>query len=63
MIAEWYNTSGQAVNEPTITLETKSLYKASILIEQSLGLKLIRMSFNWALMGLGNKRILISAAH
>ena len=63
MIAEWYDVDGKKVNEPEIHLATKSLYKASVLIERDFGLKVIRMSFNWALMGLGNKRILISAAH
>ncbi len=63
MIAEWYDIDGKKVNEPTIHLDTKSLYKATVLIEKDFGLTLKRMSFNWASMGKGNKRILISAVH
>jgi hypothetical protein len=61
MNAKWYDLGSSPVNEPEIPLETKSLYKATILCEQMLGVKLIRMSFNWALMGIGNKRLLVSA--
>ena len=61
MLAKYYDLDGHEVDKEPINLDTKSLYKASILVEQQTGFKVIRFSFNWCSMGKGNKRIIVSA--
>lgn len=61
MLAKYYDLDGHEVDKEPIKLDTKSIYKASILVEQKTGCKVIRMSFNWCLMGKCNQRLIVSA--
>ncbi len=61
MIAKWYKLDSAPINTPEINLDTKSIYKATVMCEKMFGVKLKRISFNWALMEDGNKRLLVSA--
>lgn len=61
MICEYYDYDGQLLSTGSFTPLTKSLYKAVVITEQITGYKLIRISFNWALLGSGKKRLLVSA--
>ena len=61
MKVTFYTLDAQQVSYGSFILITKSLYRSVIDCEAITGFKLIRISFNWALMGSGDKRLLISS--
>lgn len=63
MIAEWCNLDGQIVPGGEFSLTTKSLYKAAIDTAMIVGGEVGIVSFNWATVIVGNKRLLVSAVH
>lgn len=63
MIAEWCNLDGQIIPGGEFSLTTKSLYKAAIDTAMIVGGKVGLVSFNWATVIVGNKRLLVSAVH
>lgn len=63
MIAEWCNMDGQIIPGSEFTLITKSLYKAAIDTAQIVGGEVGIVSFHWATVKVGNKRLIVSAVH
>ena len=61
MIATWYNLDSQEVTTGQFSLLTKSLCRACIDVMQIYGGEIKHISFEWALIAVGDRRVLVSA--
>ena len=60
MICECYDMDGQLVTHGSVSLLTKSLYRATIDAQEITGLPLKMIASSFAVMGKGKKRLLVS---
>ena len=60
MIAEYYDMDGQQVTTGSFSLITKSLYRATVDAQEITGLPLRMIASSFAVMGHGNKRLIVS---
>lgn len=60
MIAEYYDIDGQQVTTGSFCLITKSLYRATVDAQKITGLPLRMIASSFAVMGHGNKRLIVS---
>lgn len=60
MICEYYDVGGKKVTGGEFSLITRSLYRATIDAELITGLPLKMIANSFAVMGKGNKRLVVS---
>lgn len=60
VICEYYDIDGQKLDTGSFSLLTKSLPRATIDAQQITGLPLIKFANKFAVMGEGNKRLVVS---
>lgn len=61
MIGKYYTLESQAVTKPPIQLNTKSIYKAIVIMERDFKMTVKRMNIKsrWCLFGNGNERLIM----
>ena len=60
MRCDYYTIGGVPLDSGSFSINTKSLYKAAIDAQEITRMKVIRFSFNWALLGDDKGRLLVS---